>query len=68
MGMREDGANMHDIQSVLGHASVTRTEKHDVHFLPEHSAKKILKMLEGGKAETKRKHRERCSTNIKAVM
>jgi len=67
MGMREDGAKMHDIQSVLGHASVTTTEKHYAHFSPEHSAKKILKVLEGGKVETKRKHLERCSTNIKAV-
>ena len=68
INLAEDGANMHDIQSVLGHASVTTTEKHYAHFSPEHSAKKILKVLEGGKAETKRKHRERCSTNIKAVM
>jgi len=67
IALAEDGANMHDIQSVLGHASVTTTEKHYAHFSPEHSAKKILRVLEGGKAETKRKHRERCLTNIKAV-
>jgi integrase len=65
--LAEDGANMHDIQSVLGHASVTTTEKHYAHFSPEHSAKKILKVLESGTAETKRKHRERSSTNFKAV-
>ncbi len=67
MGMREDGAKMHDIQSVLDHVSVTTTEKHDVHFSQDHAARKTLKVLEGGKAETKRKHRERCLTNIKAV-
>ncbi|MCZ6770032.1 MAG: tyrosine-type recombinase/integrase [Acidobacteria bacterium] len=67
INLAEDGANMHDIQSVLGHASVTTTEKHYAHFSPEHSAKKILKVLEGGKAETKRKHCEHGSTSIKAV-
>jgi len=47
--LAEDGANMHDIQSVLGHASVVTTEKHYAQFSPEHSAKRILRVLEGGK-------------------
>ncbi len=47
--LAEDGADMHDIQQVLGHASVTTTEKHYAHFSPQHSARKILKVLEGGK-------------------
>ena len=69
INLAEDGANMHDIQSVLGHASVSTTEKHYAHFSPEHSAKKILKVLEGGKVkmETKRKQRESFLTKIKAV-
>jgi len=47
--LAEDGANMHDIQSVLGHASVATTEKHYAQFSPKHSAKRILKVLAGGK-------------------
>ena len=47
--LAEDGANMHDIQQVLGHASVTTTEKHYAQFSPKHSAKRILRVLEGGK-------------------
>ena len=47
--LAEDGADMHDIQQVLGHASVTTTEKHYAHFSPQYSARKILKVLEGGK-------------------
>ncbi len=31
INLAEDGANMHDIQSVLGHASVATTEKHYAH-------------------------------------
>jgi len=40
---------MHDIQEVLGHASVATTERHNAQFSPKHSAKKILKVLESGK-------------------
>jgi integrase len=47
--LAEDGADMHDIQQVLGHASVATTERHYAQFSPKHSAKKILKVLEGGK-------------------
>ena len=32
-----------------GHASVATTEKHYAQFSPQHSARKILKVLEGGK-------------------
>ncbi len=61
--LAENGAVMHDIQQVLGHASVATTERHYAQFSPEHSAKKILRVLEGGRArqtdtseeETKRK-------------
>ncbi|MCZ6876756.1 MAG: tyrosine-type recombinase/integrase, partial [Acidobacteria bacterium] len=60
--LAENGADMHDIQQVLGHASVATTERHYAQFSPKHSAKKILRVLEGGKSqvvgpdkETKRK-------------
>lgn len=48
--LAERGATMHDIQQVLGHASVATTEKHYAQFSPSHSAKKILRVLQGGKA------------------
>ncbi len=41
---------MHEIQQVLGHASVATTERHYAQFSPKHSARKILKVLEGGKS------------------
>jgi len=44
---------MHDIQQVLGHASVTTTERYNDQFSPEHSAKKILRILKGGRAKQK---------------
>ena len=47
--LAENGAAMHDIQQVLGHASVATTERHYAQFSPQHSAKKILRLLEGGK-------------------
>ena len=47
--LAENGAEMHDIQQVLGHASVATTERHYAQFSPKHSARKILKVLEGGK-------------------
>lgn len=47
--LAEGGADMHDIQQVLGHSSVVTTERHYAQFSPQHSAKKILKVLEGGK-------------------
>jgi integrase len=49
--LAESGAAMHDIQQVLGHASVATTERHYAQFSPEHSAMKILKVLEGGRSK-----------------
>ena len=64
--LAENGADMHDIQQVLGHASVATTERHYAQFSPRHSARKILRVLEGGKnfrddveEETKRKQASR---------
>jgi len=56
--LAENSADMHDIQQVLGHASVATTERHYAQFSPRHSARKVLKVLEGIKSEveTKRKH------------
>ena len=51
--LAERGADMHDIQQVLGHSSVQITEKHYAHFSPTHSAKKVLYVLEGGRASEK---------------
>jgi len=51
--LAENGADMHDIQQVLGHASVATTERHYAQFSPKHSAKKILRVLKGGRAEKK---------------
>jgi site-specific recombinase XerD len=48
--LAESGANMHDIKQVLGHASVATTERHYAQFSPRHSARKILAVLEGGRA------------------
>ena len=46
--LAESGAAMHDIQQVLGHASVVTTEQHYAQFSPKHSARKILRVIEGG--------------------
>jgi len=54
--LAESGAEMHDIQQVLGHASVATTEKHYAQFSPEHSSRRGLKVLQGG-ADTTRIHR-----------
>ncbi len=51
IGLAENGADMHDIQQVLGHASVATTERYYAQFSPKHSAKKILKVLEGGQSK-----------------
>jgi len=50
INLAENGADMHDIQQVLGHSSVTTTERHYAQFSPRHSARKILRVLEGGKS------------------
>lgn len=51
--LAENGADMHDIQQVLGHASVATTERYYAQFSPKHSAKKILRVLKGARAEKK---------------
>lgn len=48
---------MHDIKQSLGHSNVATTEKHYAHFSPDHSSRRILRVLEGGK-DTKRIHAE----------
>ena len=53
INLAENGAAMHDIQQVLGHASVATTEQHYAQFSPTYSARKILKVLEGGRAKKK---------------
>ncbi len=53
--LAEGGADMHDIQQVLGHASVATTEKHYAQFSPKHSARKVLKILEGGLKKVKKR-------------
>ena len=64
--LAEGGADMHDIQQVLGHSSVATTERYYAQFSPKHSARKILKVLEGSRsrAETKRKH---CLSDLAVV-
>jgi len=52
--LAENGADMHDIQQVLGHASVATTERHYAQFSPKHSAKKILAVIEGGRHKDKK--------------
>ena len=55
--LAEADAEMHDIQQVLGHASVRTTERHYAQFSPRNSARKIFRVLQGSarEMETKRK-------------
>ena len=53
--LAENGADMHDIQQALGHSSVGITEKHYAQFSPRHSARRILKVLEGGALRGKKR-------------
>ena len=55
--LAEADAEMHDIQQVLGHASVRTTERHYAQFSPRNSARKIFSVLQGNavEVETKRK-------------
>ena len=46
--LAEQSASMHDIQQVLGHSSVATTEQHYAQFSPEHSSRRILRVLQGG--------------------
>jgi site-specific recombinase XerD len=49
--LAENGADMHDIQQVLGHASVSTTEKHYAQFSPKYSAQRILRVIEGSRSK-----------------
>ncbi|MGW8181100.1 MAG: hypothetical protein ACWGQW_20415 [bacterium] len=46
--LAESGAQMHDIQQIPGHSSVAVTDRHYAQFSPQHSSKKVLRVLEGG--------------------
>ena len=63
--LADNGADMHDIQQVLGHASVVTTEEHYAHFSPRHSARKVLRVLEGGnKTETSAEMKNHGESNL----
>jgi site-specific recombinase XerD len=47
--LSENGAEMHVVQAMLGHSSVTTTEKHYAHFSPQFAARRALQVLEGRK-------------------
>jgi integrase/recombinase XerD len=47
IALAEGGAEMHIIQAMLGHSSVTTTQKHYAHFSPEFAATRALTVLEG---------------------
>ena len=49
--LAENGAEMHAIQAMLGHSSVTTTEKYYAHFSPEFAAGRVLQVLEGRKKQ-----------------
>ncbi len=69
INLAENGADMHDIQQVLGHSSVVTTERHYAQFSPRHSARKILRVLEGGnKTETSAELKDREESNLVEVV
>jgi len=45
---------MHIIQAMLGHSSVTTTEKYYAHFSPNYAAHRALQVLEGSKGRNKK--------------
>jgi integrase len=47
--LSENGAEMHVIQAMLGHASVRTTEEYYAHFSPHYAARRALQVLEGRK-------------------
>ena len=47
--LSENGAEMHVIQAMLGHSSVTITEKHYAHFSPHYAARRAFEVLQGRK-------------------
>jgi integrase len=67
--LAENGADMHDIQQVLGHASVVTTEEHYAQFSPRHSARKVLRVLEGGnKTDTSVEMKNHGESNLVEVV
>jgi len=51
--LSENGAEMHVVQTMLGHSSVTATEMYYAHFSPEFAAHRALQVLEGRKKQEK---------------
>jgi len=47
--LSENGAEMHVIQAMLGHSSVTITEEHYAHFSPHYAARRAFQVLQGRK-------------------
>jgi len=45
--LSENGAEMHVIQAMLGHSSVTITEEHYAHFSPHYAARRAFQVLQG---------------------
>ena len=45
--LSEGGTEMHVIQVVLGHSSVTTTQEYYAHFSPDYAARRALTVLEG---------------------
>jgi len=67
--LAENGADMHDIQQVLGHASVVTKEEHYAQFSPPHSARKVLRVLEGGnKTDTSIEMKNHGESNLVEVV
>jgi integrase len=49
---------MHFIQAVMGHSSVSITEKYYAHFSPDSASRALLTVLEGGRRRGKKVARE----------
>ncbi len=47
--LSENGAEMHVIQAMLGHSSVTVTQEHYAHFSPHYAARRAFQVLQGRK-------------------
>ncbi len=47
--LSENGAEMHVIQAMLGHSSVTITQEHYAHFSPHYAARRAFQVLQGRK-------------------
>jgi len=48
--LSENGAEMHVIQAMLGHSSVTVTQEHYAHFSPHYAARRAFQVLQGRKS------------------